>query len=227
MAMLFGVGLATITANAASPAGVKEFFVSGKWTVPTGVSHVLVTMWGAGGGGAQSNGTYHFGGGGGGGAYTSTVVAVTSGTTYTITVGKGGTAGVNPGDNGTNGGTSRFALGSTILVRAGGGQGGFGATTNGPGAPGAGGKADGTAQISHAGGSGLFADDQNDLTYGGDAYASNLSPEPPGVLAPNQFSAPAVELVFRSRKFGWGGFPDQCGGGAPLNGNAGYVLLSF
>jgi hypothetical protein len=223
---IFGLVSATITANAASPTGVKEFFVSGTWTAPTGVSHVLVTMWGAGGGGRQ-NATPApcniWGGGGGGGAYTSTVVAVTAGTTYTIAVGKGGTAGVNASENGSNGGSSRFSLGTTVLVRAGGGKGGTGATASASGTAGAGGEADGTAQISHAGGIGTFIDSQSNSFVGGDGYGANLAPELPVSL-----STKIMLVQYRLKRFAEGGLGNDCSGdGTPFNGNPGYVLLSF
>jgi hypothetical protein len=168
--------------------GVREFFTSGTFTVPSGVSHVMVTMWGAGGGGGAgstiANGCTS-GGGGGGGAYTNTVVPVTARLTYTVTVGSGGTGGVNAGDNGTNGGNSQFALSNTLLAFAGGGQGGTGGTTSANGTAGSGGQADGPAQISHAGFSGGSGPVGPALP--GFAYATNLSPG--GVIFPGAFSS--------------------------------------
>ena len=69
------------------------------WVAPCGVTSVTVDLWGAGGGGGGA-GAYSFlgtntgaGGGGGGGAYHNVTVPVTPGTSYTVTVGAGGSAG--------------------------------------------------------------------------------------------------------------------------------------
>ncbi len=57
------------------------------WTAPSGVTSVTVELWGGGGSGGP------WGGGGGGGAgYGKGTYTVTPGTSYTITVGKGGTS---------------------------------------------------------------------------------------------------------------------------------------
>ena len=189
--------------------GVREFFQSGTFTVPSGVTHVMVTMWGAGGGGGAGNdgAACQIGGPGGGSAYTNTVVPVIAGSTYTVTVGSGGTGGVNAGDNGNAGGDSQFALGDTVVTFAGGGQGGTGATTSAFGTFGSGGQADGTAQISHSG--------PNNTSS---AYAVNLSPFP---NATNQQNVLGTG--------GGGGFGILCGASSVSgrNGTSGYVLLAF
>jgi hypothetical protein len=53
------------------------------WTVPTGVTEIMIEFWGAGGGGA-------IGGGGGGGGYLKTIIPVTAGEIFTIDLGAGG-----------------------------------------------------------------------------------------------------------------------------------------
>ena len=87
-----------------------------QWIAPAGVSHVMVEMWGAGGGGGPADPTSGcFGYGGGGGAYSRSVVSVTAGTTYTITVGGGG-------QNNQPGGKSSVDAGAQTLITAGGGS---------------------------------------------------------------------------------------------------------
>ena len=89
------------------------------WTVPAGVSRVMVEVWGGGGGGgctAYSNGISSGGGGGGSGGYSRSVINVVSGQTYNIVVGTGGKTcpGVNGQpfvpDYGQNAGEGSFSL---------------------------------------------------------------------------------------------------------------------
>jgi len=134
--------------------GIQEFTQSGTFTVSAGVTHVIVEMWGAGGGGGDGGtsilyqnlncpgGTAGLGGSGG---YTRAVLAVTPGTTYTVTIGRGGGF--------TTAGTSTQFLdpSNNVLASAGGGQGGTSGTNatysnggltcnnGGDGLPGAGG----------------------------------------------------------------------------------------
>jgi phage-related tail fiber protein len=84
--------------------GIQEFTQSGTFTVPAGVTHLLVELWGGGGGGGGA--TFGLpvsppclglgGGGGGAGGYTRAVVPVTPGAQYTITVGAAGPQGFGP-----------------------------------------------------------------------------------------------------------------------------------
>jgi trimeric autotransporter adhesin len=61
------------------------------WTVPAGVTEVMVEIWGAGGGGSSSvDGS---GGGGGSGAYSCGVIDVTNVSSLAIYVGSGGAGG--------------------------------------------------------------------------------------------------------------------------------------
>jgi hypothetical protein len=84
------------------------------WTAPTGVTSVEVLVVAGGGGG----GTQHGGGGGGsGGLIYNPNYPVTPGSTYTITIGAGGTSGAS---SPTNGGNSVF----DSLTAIGGGAGG-------------------------------------------------------------------------------------------------------
>ncbi|NTG07273.1 glycine-rich domain-containing protein [Rhizobium rhizogenes] len=100
---------------------------SGTFTTPSGVYKFRARLWGTGGGGggsiigAPAVGKPGYGGGGCG--YTDKIISTTPGTTYTITLGVGGTAGASSGGNGGAGGASSF--GAILSVTgAGGGQGG-------------------------------------------------------------------------------------------------------
>lgn len=91
--------------------GIQEFTQSGTFTVPAGVTHLLIELWGAGGGGGGGLlggegcasqpiggcGTFAIPGsqghGGGGGSYTRAVVSVTPGMIYSIVIGTGGAGG--------------------------------------------------------------------------------------------------------------------------------------
>jgi hypothetical protein len=89
------------------------------WTVPSGVSRIMVEVYGAGGGGA-------FGGGGGSGGYIKALVDVIPGQTYTITPGNGG-VGVTSGStaSGGNGGATVFT-GNGLTITANEGEGATG-----------------------------------------------------------------------------------------------------
>jgi len=90
---------------------MQYFRSSGAWTVPNGVTKILVEVWGAGGGGGSSIGG-GYPAGGGSGAYGMGIFDVASGAAYTVTVGSGG--GANQ-----DGGSSSFGN----LISAGGGRG--------------------------------------------------------------------------------------------------------
>lgn len=92
------------------------------FTVPTGITKVMVEVWGGGGGAAISQ----FGGGGGG--YSKGILSVTPGNTITATVGAGGTGGQALGSSGDAGGTSTF---SSISATGGGGAGSVGGSGSG------------------------------------------------------------------------------------------------
>lgn len=81
---------------------------SGTWTItPVSTFSGVVAMWGAGGGTGAS------GGSGGAGGFTSGVITLTQGTTYTVLVGQGGRAG--------SGGTALGGGGGGDTYRGGGG----------------------------------------------------------------------------------------------------------
>ncbi len=116
---------------------------------------------GGGGGGASAGGeNWRTGGGGGGGGYTTTKKSqnITANTTYTVTVGSGGT--VSAGANGGRGGTSSF--GSLISA-----AGGYGGKTTGVG--GNGGSGGGSCKNwggGNGGGNGANGTSVNSVTAG-------------------------------------------------------------
>ena len=102
------------------------------YTKPEGVKYIVVEVVGGGGGGGGTTTAYRTAGGGGGGGYSKKLIVSSSiPKTIALTVGAGGTAGVDTGGTGGTGGTSSF--GSTPLIQATGGVGGtdFAATSGG------------------------------------------------------------------------------------------------
>jgi hypothetical protein len=99
------------------------------WTSPAGVRKITVECWGAGGGGG---GAYAqcVGGGGAGGSYVTNTLAITPLTSYSLTVGAGGTQATGVGTNGISGGNTRFE--SITPLIANGGAGGFGSGVPSP-----------------------------------------------------------------------------------------------
>jgi hypothetical protein len=131
----------------------RIYTTSGSFVAPAGVTTIQIEAYGAGGGGGfgGSSNKDGAGGGGGGGYSKNTSVAVTAGTTYTITVGTLGTGSTSSATpNGVNGGASTATFGATTIT-ANGGIGGFG--YNNGGAGGSGGT--GSTFNGGAGGSGL------------------------------------------------------------------------
>lgn len=147
-------GFATWQAPAFTNAAA--FNASGSFTVPAGVTRLMVEVWGAGGGGGV--GLASNGGGGGGGAYAKDFLIVTSGAVITVTVGNGGASGATTGGAGGAGAASTF---STITA-----NGGTGGTTTAGGAGGT----TGTALITVTGGSGYNGlNVSTTFPHGGDA----------------------------------------------------------
>jgi hypothetical protein len=121
---------------------------SGTWVAPTGVTKVLITVIGGGGGGGGGKTSGDGGGGGGGGAsIIDHYMQVTSGNSYTITVGAGGAGGAGGGSptSGVDGGSSSF-VGDTppfnYTVTALGGGKGIGADSGGTGGAGGAGQSE-------------------------------------------------------------------------------------
>lgn len=113
---MFGAVALLATPFAASQPVTDEFNTPGTYTftVPAGVTEIIVETWGGGGHGGPTRGNGNKkAGGGGGGAYARSVLTVSPGQTYTLTVGSGS-------DNDNPGGDSYF--GSPVLVLAKGGE---------------------------------------------------------------------------------------------------------
>ena len=120
----------------------QTFTSTGTWQCPSGVTSVKAECWGGGGAGGSARAVSGAGGGGGaGGTYAVTnAYAVSSGTTYTVTVGAAGAASTGSFTDGSasgSGGDSWFDNSSTGPK----GQGGAGGTNkavagNGAGANG-------------------------------------------------------------------------------------------
>ena len=98
----------------------KTFTADGTWKCPTSVTNIWISGYGGGGGGGGGN-TTGAGGGGGGSIQNTVVVTVVPGTSYSITIGAGGTSGaVNTA--GGIGGRSMFGALAQFFGACGGGQ---------------------------------------------------------------------------------------------------------
>ena len=146
---------------------------SHSFTVPPGVSSVVVEVWGAGGQGGYGGGDAYNeykgtgGAGGGGGGYTKKTVAVSPGATVQVVVGAGGANMVSA--NPQSGGVSSAHVGSTVLTASGGSAGSNGGSAQYTyglnGVSGAlGGSASGgtTAATGCSGGKGTYSDPETD-----------------------------------------------------------------
>lgn len=99
-------------------ADTATFTTSGSWQAPKGVNSVQVECWGGGGAGGGQNTTTDGGGGGGGGAYSiETSYSVTPLSSYSYTVGSGGTGVVS--SKGNNGGDTYWVSTGTVLAKGG------------------------------------------------------------------------------------------------------------
>jgi len=135
----------TITFEAGSTTTVTDFTLSGTAgnlvTVDTSIFYPNVeylVVAGGGGGGTGPSINAGAGGGGGGGVIYNALYPITGGTTYTVTVGSGGSAGATD-SNGTNGGNSSITTTSASIVALGGGYGATRFTNGGDGGSGGGG----------------------------------------------------------------------------------------
>jgi len=137
-----GVGTSTFTVSATDGTATTTRQFTMSYTDAYDVRYLIVA---AGGGGGGDNG----GAGGAGGFRTATGYTVTPGTTYTVTVGTGGTGGVEYAEA-TNGGNSVFAT----ITSAGGGYGLGQDGANTGGVAGSGGSGGGAGQGSSPGASG-------------------------------------------------------------------------
>lgn len=148
---------------------IVEFTSPGtnEWTVPDGVSEVIIEAWGAGGSGGSARNNHNRGGGGGaGGQFVRSTVDVSEISSLSVKVASltSGPAGNNL--NGNAGDFSSVSVGATILARAMGGAGGLRATAS-PAAGGIGSSDDGIGDLIVRGGNG--ANGTNSASGGGGA----------------------------------------------------------
>jgi hypothetical protein len=131
-------------------ATVQTFTTNQTWTCPTGVTSLIVELWGGGGTGGGARGTGCYAGGGAGGQYAiKSGIAVTPGQNYALVVAAAATASASAQVNGND---STWA---TNVVVAKGGAGGALSTTSGTtSAGGVGSTASGVGDTVYAGGSG-------------------------------------------------------------------------
>ena len=114
--------------------GISRIHVpsAGTYTVPTGVSKIVVEVQGAGGSGGGA-GSPAYGSGGSGGGYAKKALTVVAGDTMTVAVGTGG-AEASGGTHGTDGTASSFTSASgtsfTAVVGNGGGAGKYNANNS-------------------------------------------------------------------------------------------------
>ena len=112
--------------GAATGPSVQTFLASGTFTVPAGITKLMVTAFGGGGGGGGQGTTSSTTGGRGGvcGGGTASISGLIPGASITVTVGAGGAGGNSAGTGitGGNGGNTTFGT----YVTAGGGGGGQG-----------------------------------------------------------------------------------------------------
>ena len=91
---------------------------SGTFLVPSNVNSIKVECWGGGGGGGYGGPSGNGMNGGGGGAYSMSILTVSQGNSFNITIGLGGTGG-SSGNSGTAGGNTIF--GNNLVIAIGGG----------------------------------------------------------------------------------------------------------
>ncbi|MFZ2339066.1 MAG: glycine-rich domain-containing protein [Bacteroidales bacterium] len=152
---------ALISAVHYSHAQTQTFTSNGTFTVPAGVTSIIVECWGAGGGGSTITANGRRGGGGGGGAYALSIVPVSPGNSFSVLVGIGGSAS-------TQGGSSSF---NTNTVVAAGGSGGINNSSTG----GAGGSTSGSiGDVTYPGGDGADGDDSWSYSGAGGGGAGSI-----------------------------------------------------
>lgn len=219
--------------------GFVELYSNSAWSNVGGQTYSVESVVVAGGGGAGGN----IGGGGGAGGYRSSVVGESSGggslaesviyltpsTAYTVTIGAGGTAGVNEtaGTSGSNsvfgsitstgGGYGGARTASTQTPPASGGSGGGGGGATSGTASGA----SGTAGQGYAGGTAITGSSGYDGGGGGGAGAvgANASGNTGGAGGIGVSSSINGSATYRAGGGGGGG--NNAGGTAGAGGNGG------
>jgi hypothetical protein len=205
------------------PKGFEEFFENGTFTVPEGVTELIITACGAGGGGAQGNGNSIGAGGGGAAAIVKQRFTVVPGTTIPITIGKTSTGTPVTGNGGVtviNGGSGGSTIiGYLITLPGGGGGTVWGVAGVSGGSGGGNGEADGINGT--AGGTKAGSGGGGSLGGGGAG----------GSLDSNIAQGGSASLTFGTAGSGQGGnggaktLAGQNGAG-PTGGTSGYGSLS-
>jgi len=124
----------------------QVFTAAGTWVKPSGLKYAIVTVVGGGGGsGGINNGNTSCTGGGGGGStrISAPILAASLGSSETVTIGSGGTAGTSAPTSGGTGGETKF--GAVPLISAVGGTGSAGISAGNISQAGVGGGAGGTS----------------------------------------------------------------------------------
>lgn len=144
------------------------FGATGAFVPSQSLTADILTVAGGGGGGGARVSVHYAGGGGAGGVLGFASQSLTSGTSYTCTVGAGGTAGVGgvSPSNGGSGGNSQFGA---LTVAIGGGYGGTASNAGGNGGSGGGG---GSYTGTPAGGAGTVGQGYAGGTGGIQIYVS-------------------------------------------------------
>tara|TARA_E500000331_G_scaffold356727_1_gene415954 strand:+ start:1951 stop:3540 length:1590 start_codon:yes stop_codon:yes gene_type:complete len=142
-----------------SPYVVSDFTSPGTYTAPSTTTAVNLLVVGAGGGGGGSTSAYAAGGGGAGGLIYLNNLPVTSGGTYSITIGEGGEGGsaaASSASIGEDGGDTTFAYSPSVnIIGEGGGGAGYVSGNQRPG--GSGGGLSNQPPVGTTGGSGTQA----------------------------------------------------------------------
>ena len=189
---------------------------AGTWTAPSGVTSVVVEVWGGGGGGGGNAATSDGGGGGGGGGYSRDTLTVTPGNNYAYSVGAGG-VGV-AGAAGTSGGDSYFIDAATVMAK--GGAGGNPTAGGSPGAGGTGGAAAaGVGATRYSGGNG--GSGRNNNTGRGGPGGSSAGTAANGTSASTPWSTLTAGAPPAGGGIGGNGGDTWQNGYAPASGNGG------
>lgn len=188
------------------------FTRSTTWTCPADVTSIKVECWGAGAGGQWASGP-----GGGSCEYAAeATLSVVPGTTYTITIGAGGTRGVTAHGAGGPGGNTSFSGGVAITVLA------HGAPANNTN-PSVGGSGS-TNSVNHPG---AGCNSPSGANIGGGGGAGGAGPAGPGIaghpangITPGNGGSSASGGGVAGGG-GWGGNAPTSGGGGGLGGAGG------
>ncbi len=195
------------------------------WTVPAGVTSVMVKAWG-GGGGSGSSGAGLNSGAGGGGGFAQDTVSVTPGQTITVYVGGGGTggaSGLSRGNGGGGGGYSGvYYSGSYRVIAGGGGGGGGSGAAEAGGAGGAGGGINGASGSSGTYGIGGGGATGSGIGLGGATAGNNGSGNTGGDGgASGGGAAGGANGGGLGGGTGWAAYPAGGGGGGGYYGGGG------